>query len=328
MTKDLNLPADVKVEKISDTLYLITLFPQIPGFDDFIGVWLYKGKETFVVDVGPSVTIPSLVKALESLKIKHLDYILLTHIHIDHAGGLGDIVDFFPKARIICHEAGIPHLIDPERLWKGTVKVLEDIGRAYGRIKPVDSKHLVDAKTFCSSIVTPVITPGHSQHHVSFYTKEFLFAGEAGGVCLSLDNGGKYLRPATPPKFFFETYLNSIDKLSALNSLKICYSHLGVRDDAQRMLRMHKDQLFLWKRIIKGEMKNLDNKDFVDNCINILLREDKLLSGFFEMENSVRKRERDFLANSVKGFLGYFRSCAKNEHRTPNVEHRIMMSLR
>ena len=77
-----------KINEISNNLYLITLTPPIPGFNNFIGVWLYKGKRTFIVDVGPSVTTNGLLEALQDLKVQHLDFILLTHIHIDHAGGI------------------------------------------------------------------------------------------------------------------------------------------------------------------------------------------------------------------------------------------------
>ena len=82
----------------------------LPGFTSFIGSWIYKGKKTFLVDVGPAATIPVLVKSLEVLEVSHLDAILLTHIHIDHAGGIGDLSLLFPDTPIVCHETGIQHL--------------------------------------------------------------------------------------------------------------------------------------------------------------------------------------------------------------------------
>ncbi|MCP4694015.1 MAG: MBL fold metallo-hydrolase, partial [Desulfobacterales bacterium] len=102
--------SETGIEMLSDRLGLITLTPPIPGFDDFIAAWLYKGEDaTFVVDVGPSATADGLLNALEELGVKRLDYILLTHIHLDHAGAAGEMTRRFPDARIVCHKAGIPH---------------------------------------------------------------------------------------------------------------------------------------------------------------------------------------------------------------------------
>ncbi len=87
-------------------LFLIKLVPSLTGFDNFIGVWLFKGKD-FIVDVGLAVTSQQLIQALNKLNIDHLNYILLTHIHIDHAGAIGDIAAHFPHTPvIICHAKG------------------------------------------------------------------------------------------------------------------------------------------------------------------------------------------------------------------------------
>ncbi|MBT8375187.1 MAG: MBL fold metallo-hydrolase, partial [Deltaproteobacteria bacterium] len=191
---------DAKISAVSDDLFLITLPPPMPGFDDFIGCWLYSGNKSFIVDPGPTVTSEALAGTLKKLKISHLDYIFLTHIHIDHAGGVGDIATYFPNSPIICHKAGIPHLVDPSRLWEGSVKTLGEKATAYGQIKPVSPDRFIAADQFMSELITPIFTPGHSPHHVSYLAKEYLFAGEAGGVFLSNNCNSEYLRPATPPR--------------------------------------------------------------------------------------------------------------------------------
>ena len=90
-----------KIHTIEDNLSLIELVPPIAGFDRFIGAWLYQDQFSFLIDVGPAITVPDLLSALTELNITKLDYILLTHIHIDHAGGIGDIARHFPKTPII-----------------------------------------------------------------------------------------------------------------------------------------------------------------------------------------------------------------------------------
>ncbi len=298
---------DAKINPVSNDLFLITLPPPIPGFGDFIGCWLYIGNISFIIDPGPSVTSKALARALEELKVSRLDYIFLTHIHIDHAGGVGDIAARFPESPIICHKAGIPHLVEPSRLWEGSLKTLGETAKAYGPIKPVSSDRLIRADQFKSDIITSVFTPGHSPHHVSYLTEKYLFAGEAAGVFLPLDSGREYLRPATPPKFFLEISTDSIDALIEKYPLNICYGHHGIKGNAVEMLNKHRSQLMLWKKIIRKEIQN-SNDDFLTSCFNRLLKEDPLLADFSHMSQPVQKREQEFIINSIKGYEGYLRS--------------------
>jgi glyoxylase-like metal-dependent hydrolase (beta-lactamase superfamily II) len=301
-----------KIDKLSDNLFLISLDPSLRGFENFIGAWLYKGNINFIVDVGPSITAPGLIKALEDLSVDHLDYILLTHIHIDHAGGIGEVANHFAETPIICHKAGIKHLVDPSRLWEGTIKTLGILGQGYGPITGVDENRFLDAQTFKSSEIKCVPTPGHSAHHVSFQAGDYLFAGEAGGVSFPVEPDYKYLRPATPPPFFMENAVKSIDKLIAEAPKRICYSHFGMNDDAKGMLLRHREQLYLWEKIIGDELESSPKKDFISDCLNLLLQHDGNLAGFFALDQSAKERERGFLTNSIRGFAGYLENLADN----------------
>ncbi len=299
---------ETKITELYDDLFLIELVPQIRGFDNFIGAWVYLGDKTFLVDPGPSSTASALLNTLKKINVTNIDYILLTHIHMDHSGGVGDIAANFRKTPIVCHKAGITHLENPERLWKGSVKTLKDKAYAYGEIKPVDKNQLVDAENFSSMHVTPIITPGHSSHHVSFIIDRYLFAGEAGGVSLSINQNTEYLRPATPPKFFLETSVESIDKLVKYNPEKICYGHFGIKDNAVENLQKHKEQLYLWKEIIQKEMNSSYKEDLealFSSCFARFLAEDPLLAGFNQLNNDKKERERFFINNSINGFIGY-----------------------
>jgi len=117
--------------------------PSLEGFRRFISSWLYRGPAfTLLVDPGPLSTIPHLVGELRRLGVGRLDAILLTHIHIDHAGGAGALLREFPEARVICHPEGIRHLIAPEKLWEGSRKVLGKLAEAYGEIVPVPAEKI------------------------------------------------------------------------------------------------------------------------------------------------------------------------------------------
>lgn len=291
--------------KVAPGLYLIPLDQELPGFTDFIGTWLYNGEKTFLVDAGPAATIPKLIKTLEILDVRHLDAILLTHIHIDHAGGIGDLVSRFPETPVVCHSSAIQHLADPARLWEGSLKALGLIARTYGPIRAVPPALLLDAGRFAEYKINPIQTPGHSPHHVSYRFGPFLFAGEAGGVFLKLSDGEFYMRPATPPRFFLETTIKSIDALLATPHDFLCYGHFGMTERTPDLLAAHRSQIFKWAEIIQQQMGNDKGEDFIDSCMRRLLEEDPLLAGWNRLKDDVKERESFFLHNSIRGFVQY-----------------------
>ncbi len=296
------------ITRFSDTIWRIALTPPIDGFDDFICCWVWAGAEKCVVDPGPSATASELLTALREIGVNNPDYILLTHIHIDHAGGIGEIAAAFPETPVVCHKKAVPHLIDPEKLWNGTVKTLGDTGRAYGRISPVPEMQLLKAEDLSSQFIKAILTPGHAAHHVSFMTPEkILLAGEAGGVNIAFDKNREYLRPATPPKFSLETAVASIDRLLAENPEIICYGHTALRTNAAELLNRHKDQLFFWKKIIKKEIEQNPQPNLTSRCADALIKTDPLLGELVNLPSAICKREKFFLENSIKGFVGYLK---------------------
>ena len=131
-----------KIRKIADDLFLISLDLPKAGFKEFISVWLYRSEITCLIDVGPSTTIADLLRALAELKINQLDYILLTHIHLDHAGAIGEIADAFPQTQIICHQDARPHLVEPLDALDGRAQCAAD--------RPVRRRNRRGHATSCS----------------------------------------------------------------------------------------------------------------------------------------------------------------------------------
>ncbi len=294
------------IDQPAPRLYLITLQPRIDGFDNFLGIWLYTGPPRVLVDTGPSATAPQLLDALARIGARRIDYILLTHIHIDHAGGLGEITAAFPEARVIVHSRGIPHLVDPTRLWAGSLKTLGTTAERYGSITAVAEERLAAAEDLNHPVIEGILTPGHAPHHVSYRLDDLLFAGEAGGVCLAVATGKDFMRPATPPRFRPETALRSIDALLALGPGRIAYSHIGLRDDAPARLRAHRDQLLHWQAIVADEASQQSAEHLESACLQRLLREDPGLQGLAQLPMAVQRRETGFIKNSLRGFLGTF----------------------
>lgn len=308
------------VRQVAPGLVLIGLHqPKLPGFDDFIGAWVVTGPPAILVDVGPAASATALVESLAALGIERLEAILLTHIHIDHAGGAGALCRFFPDTPVVCHRAAHRHLVDPTRLWEGSLETLGDTAWAYGPIGAVPAERLVDAESFHDFGVEVLMTPGHAPHHVSFRIGDRLFAGEAGGVFL--DRGGEpYLRPATPPRFFLETSLESLDRLIAVDHAILCYGHFGASRNGRRLLEAHRRQLLDWARTV-GDVAagRASEADPVEACLARLLQTDPLLAPFGQMPREVRRRERGFLRNSIRGFLGYLSHISNISHHVQGL---------
>ena len=306
---------DPNINAVAEGVYQITLTPPLEGFADFISAWLVTGRPAFLVDVGPGSTVNQLLRALDSLRISHLDYILLTHLHLDHAGAAGTISRRFPGARMVCHEKGIAHLIDPAQLWEGTRKVLGPVAAGYGPLDPVPAERLIAAQGFSADGIAAVITPGHAPHHVSYFTASGLFAGEACGVRYLLGEGREYLRPATPPRFFLNVALASIDGLIAHSPGRMLIGHFGMTEDGTGLLKRHRNQLLFWEKWLSREAERYPSEEVVESCAEGLLVEDPCLAAFHDFPAPARKRERYFLKNSINGFLGWLKDSEEGRRK-------------
>lgn len=292
------------VIQFGEHLTLIPLPQKMPGFDRFITAWLIGGERTYLIDPGPAVTIGLLASILADLGVRGLDAILLTHIHIDHSGGIGDLVARYPDTPVVCHARAVEHLVDPARLWAGSVATLGDTARAYGPITPVPVRQVVPVEQLDETGVTVIPTPGHAVHHVSYLIAETLFAGEACGVYRELPDG-YYLRPATPPEFYLETSLASIQALEEVPCQRMCFGHFGLTREPARLLRAHRRQLQFWAAELARLGPATDGTNQVETCRTALLQQDPQLAGFKQFSKTDQQRELSFMANSIRGFLGY-----------------------
>lgn len=286
--------------------FLLELPQRIPGWEHFIGSWVIPGDPTILIDVGPSFSSESLIDQLRQKGISRVDYVWLTHIHIDHAGGLGTFLKAFPMARAVVPAKGLPHLADPTKLWEGSLATLKEKATAYGPIDPAPLEQLLPHDTFALDGLTILDTPGHAPFHLSFSYGNCLFCGEAAGVFIPLEEG-LYLRPPTPPRFFFEQTLGSVDKLLALPDQPIYFGHAGRHQSSREIIGHYRNQLHLWRELITEVMQS-NPDDPARTAWEILLKKDPLLVHFPKLAPIAQDRERFFMGNSIAGFLGYLKT--------------------
>jgi glyoxylase-like metal-dependent hydrolase (beta-lactamase superfamily II) len=288
--------------------------PAMEGFRKFISAWLVRGAGfTLLVDPGPLSTIPHLVAELRRHGVERLDYILLTHIHIDHAGGAGALLAEFPLARVICHPEGIRHLVAPVKLWQGTQKVLGRLAQVYGEIVPVPEASIGFEETVGPTGVRAFLTPGHAQHHVSYLLDDLLFAGEVAGVRSEVPDG-IFMRPATPPRFMLPVALDSLDRMIALAPRAMVFAHHGVVGNAPEHLRIARSQLLLWVRGVAATAGMEDSRQ-EEALVTWLLERDENYRTISLLPADIQARERYFLGNTLRGMREYVDALAPQELR-------------
>jgi len=303
-----SLAAPANITQWTERLYSVDLDLPLTGFRRFISAWIYmKEGYTLVVDPGPSASIPVLITALEALGVQRIDYLLLTHIHLDHGGGAGALLKRFPETPVNCHPKGIPHLIEPDKLWQGSLKVLGKIARAYGAVTPVNKNNIsYRAHLSVGPFEIEVLeTPGHASHHVCYLVDGILFAAEAGGVSLPV-NGGFYQRIATPPRFIYNVYKSSLKKAAEAHADHLCLGHYGMRNDVKTFFQTADEQLERWMEIIEDHLATEEVYD-EQAVLRRLLSRDPALRLFKKLERDIQKRELYFCRNSLQGMYEYLR---------------------
>jgi glyoxylase-like metal-dependent hydrolase (beta-lactamase superfamily II) len=296
-----------------DRLFCIDLDqPTLEGFRKFISAWLYRGEQTtFVVDPGPLSTIPHLVSELHRHQVDRLDYILLTHIHIDHAGGTGALLEAFPEARVICHPEGIRHMVSPEKLWQGSLKVLGPMAETYGEIRPIPADKIIFSELFGAEEIRAFQTPGHAPHHNCYLLDDLLFGGEVAGVHCPVENG-IYMRPATPPRFIQSVALDSIERMISLDPRYLVIAHYGLVEPAVEYLQIGRKQLLLW---VRGVIETFEVEETRREQVLFewLLEHDSNYRHIDQLPTDLYARERIFLGNSLRGMTDYVNSLSETE---------------
>ena len=201
------------------------------------------------VDVGTYFSIPNLLAALaaQSLGPESVDYIFLTHIHLDHAGGAGRLVAALPRARVLVHPRGRAHIIDPKILVAATEAVYgaARFAQEYGEIQPIPAgrvEELVDGQRVAVGTRTWefLFTPGHALHHVSIVDRESgdMFTGDTFGVSYrELDTAaGAFIFPSTTPSQFDPEQLHaSIDRIVQCRPSSVYLTHYSRVQDVARL---------------------------------------------------------------------------------------------
>ncbi|MBI2189374.1 MAG: MBL fold metallo-hydrolase [Acidobacteria bacterium] len=216
------------------------------------------GGTLALVDPGPTSCLDTLELGLEAqgLRLADVTHLLLTHIHLDHAGATGTIVRRHPRVKVFVHERGAPHMVDPAKLLASATRLYGDqMDRLWGEFAPVPQAHLtvlaggerVDAggRTF-----EVAYTPGHASHHVSYFDRAsgVAFVGDTAGVCV---DGGYVLPPTPPPDIDIDAWRESVARIEAWSPQTLFLTHFGPSPSVTPHLRTLMEHLDRHARIVR-----------------------------------------------------------------------------
>ena len=228
---------------------------RMAGYDGITAAYLIRGDRPCLVETGTAPSAPVVRDALTRLGIGPGDLaaVVVTHIHLDHAGGVGDIAAMFPAAKIVVHQRGARHLADPSRLMASARLVYGDaLDRLFGVLAPVPAERIVALDDLGTvdlgggRRLDSHYSPGHAKHHVGLVDSASgdLYVGDAAGVYLP-ETGD--LRPATPPPDFdHQTALASLRTFAGLQPTRLLFSHYGPVTPVGETLDRSAEEITVW----------------------------------------------------------------------------------
>ena len=231
----------------------IDLHHQAPGI---VGSYLLETEDgPALFDCGPTSTIPHLKAGLANrgLDLTDVRHLLLSHIHLDHAGAAGILVRQSPWLQVHVSEIGAPHLVDPSKLDASARRLYGDaFDELWGELVPIPSEnvHVVDERVVGLDCFP---TPGHASHHVSYLDSQgTLYAGDAAGV--RLERASFVMPPCPPPEFDLEGWESSLVEIERRAPVRLALIHYGVVDDVQEHLVGLRTTLRRWSERVEDGM--------------------------------------------------------------------------
>jgi len=301
---------------------LIAVDTKMTGRYRVTSAYLVQASEPALVETGPNTSADAVTAALEQLGLSagDLAHVVVTHIHLDHAGGAGTIAERFPSATVWVHERGARHLADPARLWASAAQVYggEDrLVEMFGPMTPIDEGRIRsvaegDRIELGDRSLDVMYTPGHASHHVSLVDSESgaLFTGDALGIHFP---DVRVLRPATPPPDIdVELAVDSIERIRGRAETALMFSHFGPVREVEELCGIAADRIRVWAGIVRDAM---DETDDLDRIAEILAS--RTAAEFDDAGAPADARERYELLSSTKtnaaGLVRYWNKRRERE---------------
>ena len=310
----------------------------ITAIDTFMGgrarytaAYLLEATETALVETGPGTSVEPVTAALGELGVApdQLAHIVLTHIHLDHAGGVGQLAERFPRATVWVHHRGASHLVDPTRLVASTARVWgeremrELFGPASpvptGRVRPLEDADMIPLGDRNLSVLE---TPGHASHHVALVDSRTgaVFTGDALGIHVP---DLPVLRPATPPpEFDLERYVASIGYIRDAARSILLFAHFGPLPDVNATCELAIRRVRDWAGVVKDALRETEDPDELASRLEATALDDIETGSEAPLDLEMledRLRLLSSIRMNAQGLARYWKKRREREGRKPGT---------
>ena len=292
----------ITIHKHSKNLFWFDLSPN--DEQDFISIYLIKDKKNAVIETGPACAIDNLVEGIKQsgLKLSDIDYIIPTHIHLDHFGGGGNLMALCKNATSVLHPKAAKHVSDIDKWWEGSRDFLGEVAELYGKPVPIPKSRVISADedfdiNLGSKTLRALHTPGHAPHHVTWVMGDEAFVGDSLGLWYpELDKSF----PVTPGYYRHDLAMDSIEKLSSLNLNYLHYTHFGPRKAAGAIEQI-REEFTKWMEVISDNYHNVKSSEEILE----LLFESSLGLRYTDQKHGIHQRTTHL--GSVEGMVNWKR---------------------
>jgi len=272
-----------------------------------------------IIDPGPASTLETLRAQLlaHGLSVSDLEAILLTHIHLDHAGATGSLLRENPNVRVFVHSKGAAHLADPSKLLASAGRLWgDDLRRLFGETLAVPEQNIqiqegAEAISLGTRKIDVIYTPGHASHHVTYFDERegVAFAGDTVGICIA---NGPYIMPATPPPDIdLAVWEQSFAAILERQPSKLFVTHFGYAENPTKHIADLRERLHLWADITEQALQSTSD---VEAALQFFLEQTQ--AEMLEHLSAADAEQHAFTAGLPLSFLGLARHIRKRSAAT------------
>ena len=296
---------------------IVAIDTQMAGMDNVVAAFLVPGERPAVIETGPATVTDKLTEGLRQLGLGPHDIasFVVSHIHLDHAGAAGDIIERFPAAEVVVHHVGAPHMADPTKLMRSAYRVFgqQKLDATFGPLRPVPADklravepgHVIDLGGGRSLEI--IEAPGHAVHHMAIQDSQtgVIFVGDSMGVFLP---EAGILRPATPPPDFnLDDALATLQRYRERDPSGLYLTHFGPAPAGRDLIAEAEERLIRYGRIVHEAMRESEDLDFLADRLRERTWDD--YSAIHDQPELLAKFEAlNAFRSSAAGYLRYFQT--------------------